>query len=153
MLDLREILVYPLADLEGHEDHYIVIGGNMRLRACIELGYKELPCKVLDIETPVKKLREYVIKDNQAFGQDDWDLLSSEWEQEELSDFGMELDYIAPPTGDVDNFFEEADTVKEETEKGEVISVEVPEQWADNMEDIKAAIKVTLEEWEGCKVK
>lgn len=104
MLDLREILVYPLADLEGHEDHYIVIGGNMRLRACIELGYKELPCKVLDLTTPVKKLREYVIKDNQAFGQDDYELLSNEWSDEELGDWGMELDFFsAGGDEDIDN--------------------------------------------------
>ena len=100
MLGLREILVYPLSDVEGHEDHYIIIGGNMRFRACQEIGYKELPCKVIPLETPVKKLREYVIKDNEAFGQNDWDALSSEWDTEELTDFGMELDYIAPGEGD-----------------------------------------------------
>lgn len=153
MLELRELLVYPLDDVEGHEGKFIIIGGNMRYRACLELGYQEIPCKVIPRETPVKKLREYVIKDNEGFGQNDWDLLSSEWDNEELQGFGMELDYIAPPTGDVDDFFEEADAVKENTEKADVISVEVPEQWADNLEDIKAAIKVTLEEWEGCKVK
>ena len=100
MLALREILVYPLADLEGHEDKYIIIGGNMRFRACQELGYTELPCKVIPLETPVKKLREYVIKDNESFGQNDYELLSNEWDQDELSDFGMELDYIAPGEGD-----------------------------------------------------
>ena len=68
----------------------------MRFRACKELGYKELPCKVFPLETPVKHLREFVIKDNQSFGQDDYDLLSSEWEQEELEDWGMELDFLDP---------------------------------------------------------
>lgn len=58
MLTLRELLVYP------YNDKYVVIGGNMRLRACIDLGYKEVPCKVLEEETPVAKLREYAIKDN-----------------------------------------------------------------------------------------
>lgn len=102
MLELREILVYPLSDLEGHEDKFIIIGGNMRYRACTELGFKELPCKVIPLETPVKKLREYVIKDNEAFGQNDWDLLYNEWDTEELSSFGMELDYLAPGA-DIDN--------------------------------------------------
>ena len=103
MLDLREILVYPLTDLAGHEDHYIVIGGNMRLRACIEIGYKEVPCKVLDLETPVKKLREYVIKDNEAFGQNDYDILSNEWSDEELGDWGVELDFFSGDYEDIDN--------------------------------------------------
>lgn len=100
MLDLREVLVYPLTDLPGHEDKYIVIGGNMRLRACKELGYKEIPCKVLDLEIPVKKLREYVIKDNEGFGQNDYELLANDWDAEELQDFGLELDYLAAGGGD-----------------------------------------------------
>lgn len=121
MLDLREILVYPLSDLEGHEDHYIVIGGNMRLRACIEIGYHEVPCKVLDLETPVKKLREYVIKDNEAFGQNDYDILSNEWSDEELTDWGMELDFYNPGGEDtdseIDNEYEPGEKKPELTEQ------------------------------------
>lgn len=100
MLSLRELLVYPMDDIEGHEGKYIIIGGNMRYRACLELGYQEVPCKVIPLETPVKKLREYVIKDNEAFDQQDWDVLSNEWDTEELQTWGMELDYIAPGGGD-----------------------------------------------------
>lgn len=85
MLALRELLVYP------HEGKYVVIGGNMRLRACTDIGYKEVPCKVLDPGTPVEKLREYVIKDNEAFGQTDWDILKSDWDADELTEWGMEL--------------------------------------------------------------
>lgn len=108
MLDLREILVYPMTDVEGHENHFIVIGGNMRLRACIEIGYKEVPCKVLDLETPTQKLREYVIKDNEAFGQNDYDVLADEWSEEELRDWGMELDFYGQNEfGDEDNENEE----------------------------------------------
>ena len=154
MLNLRELLVYPMDDVEGHEGKYIIIGGNMRYRACLELGYQEIPCKVIPLETPVKKLREYVIKDNEGFGQNDWDALSSEWDTEELQDYGMELDYIAPASDvDVDSFFTDDTTADSNTEKADVITVEVPTEYADNLEDIKAAIKVTLEEWEGCKVK
>lgn len=85
MLSLRELIVYPSGD------KFVVIAGNMRMRACKELGYKEIPCKVLDADTPVEKLREYTIKDNNGFGQDDFDLLANEWDVDELTDWGMEL--------------------------------------------------------------
>lgn len=69
MLHLRELIVYPYP-----EGRYIVVCGNLRLRACKELGYTELPCKVLDPETDVKKLREYATKDNLNFGENDMDI-------------------------------------------------------------------------------
>ena len=85
MLHLRELLVVK------HGKKYVTIGGNMRLRACQELGYTEVPCKVLAEDTPTAKLREYAIKDNNGFGQDDWDILANEWDAGELQDWGMEL--------------------------------------------------------------
>lgn len=85
MLHLRELLVYP------HGDTYIVIGGNMRLRAAEELGIEELPCKVLPATTPVEKLREYTIKDNNGYGEYDWDILANEWQDEPLKDWGMDI--------------------------------------------------------------
>ena len=85
MLALRELIVYP------HNGKFIIIAGNMRFRACKELGYKEIPCKVLDADTPVEKLREYTIKDNIGFGADDWDLIANEWDINELDGWGMEL--------------------------------------------------------------
>jgi hypothetical protein len=85
MMALRELLVYPT----GKE--FVVIGGNMRLRALKELGYKEAPCKVLDKATPVEKLRAYTIKDNIGFGDHDWDQLANEWDAVELSDWGLDV--------------------------------------------------------------
>lgn len=85
MLELRELLVYP------HGDRYVVIGGNMRLRAMIECGHREAPCKVLDKSTPVAKLRAYATKDNVPFGEFDWDALANEWDAAELSDWGLDL--------------------------------------------------------------
>jgi len=85
MLALRELLVYPT----GKE--YVVIGGNMRLRAMKELGHTEAPCKVLDKATPVEKLRAYTIKDNIGFGDHDWDGLANEWDAGQLSDWGLDL--------------------------------------------------------------
>lgn len=85
MLQLRELLVYP------HGGKFVIIGGNMRYRACKELGYKELPCKVLDAETPVEKLRQYAIKDNENFGEYDWDVVANEWDTAEMEEWGVEL--------------------------------------------------------------
>lgn len=85
MLQLRELLVYP------HGGKFVIIGGNMRYRACKEIGYKELPCKVLDADTTPEKLREYAIKDNESFGQYDWDILANEWDADEVEGWGVEL--------------------------------------------------------------
>jgi len=92
MLKLRELLVVE------HGSKFVVIGGNMRLRACKELGMETVPCKVLPADTPVAKLREYAIKDNNGFGEDDWDVLANEWDAEELQEWGMELpmDWVSP---------------------------------------------------------
>lgn len=84
-LEIRELIVFPL------KNTFIVLGGNMRLRACIELGFTEIPCKVLPKDTPKEKLRAFAIKDNEGFGENDWDLLANEWDQQELLDWGMEL--------------------------------------------------------------
>lgn len=85
MMWLRELIVVE------HGNKFVVVGGNMRFRACKELGWKSVPSKVLPADTPPKKLREYARKDNIAFGEDDWDLTANEWDAEELQDWGMEL--------------------------------------------------------------
>ncbi|MBO5957498.1 MAG: ParB N-terminal domain-containing protein [Bacteroidales bacterium] len=110
MLDLRELLVYTLSSIKGKDGKYIVVGGNMRLRACKEIGYKEVPCKILDINTPMEKLREYAIKDNEAFGQNDFDVLANEWDSDELLAWGM--DNALLNAGDYD--FDSVDEVSED---------------------------------------
>jgi hypothetical protein len=84
MLPARELLVYQ------HENQFIVIGGNMRLRAAKELGYKDLPCKILTDLTS-EQIRAIVIKDNVSFGSDDFESLSNEWDSLEIEAWGMEL--------------------------------------------------------------
>lgn len=84
MLELRELIVVPSGKT------FVVIAGNMRLRAMESLGYKEAPCKVLDADTPVEKLKAYTIKDNVGFGEHDWEQLANEWDAGELSDWGLD---------------------------------------------------------------
>ena len=85
MMWLRELIVVE------HGNKFVVVGGNMRFRACKELGWKSVPSKVLPADTPPKKLREYARKDNIAFGEDDWDATANEWDAEELQEWGVEL--------------------------------------------------------------
>ncbi len=84
MLELRELIVVP------YGKGFVVIAGNMRLRAMESLGYKEAPCKVLDVDTPVEKLKAYTIKDNVGFGEHDWDQLANEWDGEKLAEWGLD---------------------------------------------------------------
>lgn len=85
MTEARDLLVYP------HGGEYIVIGGNMRLRAYQELGWKEVPCCILPEDMPVDKLRQILIKDNLPYGEDDWEMLANEWDAEELNDWGFDV--------------------------------------------------------------
>lgn len=91
MLDLRELIVFSLGK------KFITIAGNQRLRGGKENGYKSMPCKVLPASTSIAKLKRITILDNVQFGQDDWDLLSLEWSEAELIEWGMEVEGEAPP--------------------------------------------------------
>lgn len=85
MLNLRELIVYP------YGERFVIIAGNMRYRAAQELNMEELPCKILPIDTLIEKLREYAIKDNNPYGEDDWDILSIEWNEEELKGWDFNI--------------------------------------------------------------
>ena len=105
MLQLRELIVYP------HNEKYIVVCGNLRLRACKELGYSELPCKILAEDTPASKLREYATKDNVSFGENDMDVMMNEWDKSELQDWGIEF----APEPEKDEFKERFEAITDET--------------------------------------
>jgi hypothetical protein len=106
MLELRELIVFPYDN-----GRYVVVCGNLRLRACRELGYAELPCKVLDAKTKPKKLREYATKDNVSFGETDHDILNNEWDKSELQDWGVEF----APEKETDEFKERFDAITDDT--------------------------------------
>ena len=81
MLDLRPIVV---------NQDMIVLGGNMRLKACEEAGLKEVPIIFADNLTPEQE-KEFIIKDNSSFGEWDWDLLANEWDTDQLADWGLDI--------------------------------------------------------------
>jgi len=74
------------------DERGVILGGNMRYRACLELGMKEVPAEwVHQIEgLSVEKKRRFIIMDNRAFGDDDMDLLANEWDIDELIGAGFD---------------------------------------------------------------
>ena len=71
----------------------VVLGGNMRLKALKELGYKEIPdewVKRAD-ELTEEEQRRFIIADNVGFGEHDWEMLANEWDAEELEEWGLDV--------------------------------------------------------------
>lgn len=105
MLKVRPIVV---------DDENVVLGGNMRLRACLEAGLKEVYIiKASDFTEEQKK--QFVIKDNSSFGEWDWDLLANEWDINDLSDWGIDIpasyfDDDVEPEFDMDELDKDLDT-------------------------------------------
>jgi hypothetical protein len=110
MLELRPIVV---------DENNIVLGGNMRLKACKEAGLKEVFIVKADNLTELQK-DEFIVKDNVGFGEWDWDMLANEWDTELLNDWGLfvpemptEVDYSILDDEDLDGELSDmADGVK-----------------------------------------
>ena len=71
----------------------IVLGGNMRLKALKELGYKEVPDEWVKRAEDLTEdeQRQFIIKDNVGFGEHDWEMLATEWDADELSNWGLDM--------------------------------------------------------------
>ena len=80
MLELRPIVV---------NDDMVVLGGNMRLKACKEAGLKEVPIIKAENLTEEQQ-KEFIIKDNVGFGEWEWDILANEWDADLLEEWGLE---------------------------------------------------------------
>jgi len=91
----------------------VVLGGNMRLKACKAAGLKEVYILKAD-ELTEEQQREFIVKDNVGFGEWDWDILANEWDNQQLKEWGMdvwqpeeEVDYSALEDLDLDETIED----------------------------------------------
>ena len=103
MLEIRPIVVN--ADM-------IVLGGNMRLKACKEAGIKEVPIIIADNLTEEQQ-REFLIKDNVSGGDWDWNMIQSEWDTNELAEWGLDVPQFA---SDIDYSILDDDDVSQQLE-------------------------------------
>jgi len=72
---------------------YVILGGNMRLRALQFLGFKEIPADWVSVasEFTEDEKPEFVIKDNTNFGEWDNEALANEWDDKPLEEWGHDV--------------------------------------------------------------
>jgi ParB-like chromosome segregation protein Spo0J len=133
MLELRPIVI---------DENNIVLGGNMRLKACQELGLKDVPTIFAKDLTEEQK-KEFIIKDNVGFGEWNWDDLANDWDEELLVEWGLDL----PIDTKIDNL-EDDETL--EFEKS--VQIEPPKEYilimaepnSVDWEDLKEVLKLKM---------
>jgi hypothetical protein len=81
MLNLRPIVV---------NDDMVVLGGNMRLKACKQAGLKEIPI-IKASELTEQQQKEFIVKDNVGYGEWDWNDLANNWDAEQLQNWGLDI--------------------------------------------------------------
>ena len=86
MLSLRPMVI---------DENNVVLGGNMRLRALQELGFTDIDeawvKRSSDLTEDEKK--RFIIADNVAFGEWDWDTLANDWDVVDLEAWGLEIPF------------------------------------------------------------
>ena len=115
MLSLRPIVV---------NGDMVILGGNMRYKACKEIGLKEVYI-IQAADLTDKQAEEFIIKDNVGFGDWDWDMLANGWDTKQLKDWGMD---VWQPEEDVDyslldeiDLDEEIKTLYDQTKKSIIL--------------------------------
>ena len=162
LTDSPEFLEYkPLMVYAMDNGNYVTICGNMRLRVANELrldGHSEfdtIPCVILKADTPIEKIREYAIKDNVQAGNWDWDeLANGEWETDNLQDWGVDCSFLNTDENDtdIDELFEDAQNTESKV-KDIKLSVHIPQELEDKVDEIKEIIKSAVSEYDGVEIK
>lgn len=162
LTDSPEFLEYkPLMVYAMDNGNYVTICGNMRLRVANELrldGHSEfdtIPCVVLKSDTPIEKIKEYAIKDNVQAGNWDWDeLANGEWETDDLQNWGVDCSFLNTDEDDtdIDELFEDAQNTESKV-KDIKLSVHIPQELEDKVDEIKKIIKSAVSEYEGVEIK
>lgn len=140
MLNIRPIVV---------NKDMIILGGNMRFKACKEAGLKEVPIIITDLTEEQQK--EFLIKDNVSGGEWDWDILANEWDAEDITKWGLDL-----PIYDKIDELEEGETIEipkslQVIPKKEYILIMADED-SDEWIELQNIFKCGLVRQGGCKI-
>ena len=144
MLELRPIVI---------DENNMVLGGNMRLKACLEAGLTDVPVIHANNLSEEKK-KEFIVKDNVGYGEWDWDDLANNWDAEQLTEWGLDIpNFELGKIEAEDDGFDIPDEVKTDIVLGDFFligphkllcgsSTEI-DNWAKVMEDKLADLVVT----------
>jgi len=132
MLSVRKLVV---------NKDYVVLGGNMRLKAIKEAGVKEVEVEI--VEWSEEKEKEFIIKDNLGYGEWDFEMLANEWEVDTLTEWGLDFDIDTQ----IDKAEEEEEIVFEQS-----VQLEPPMEYvviiangnSDEWEEIKDRLKLNM---------
>jgi len=115
MLEKRPIVV---------DEDMVVLGGNMRLKACVAAGLNEVWIDTAEGWSEEQK-KEFIIKDNLGFGEWDWDILANEWDIQKLDDWGMDLPpmFDDPEPEAEEDDYTEPDNIKVDVVLGDLIEI------------------------------
>ena len=134
MLKLRPIIV---------DEKNIILGGNMRYKACLQLKHETVWVVQADDLTEEQK-KQFVIKDNSSFGEWDWDILANDWDTKELKDWGIdvwqpeeEVDYSVLDEVDLDS---EIDNMYEQTKKSIILEFST-EKYISGVQQVYESLK------------
>jgi len=113
MLEKRAIVV---------DEAMMVLGGNMRLKACKEAGVKKVWVDVAEGWTEEQK-KEFIVKDNVGFGEWDWDTLANEWDVDQLDEWGLDVPDFPNELEAEEDDYEEPDDLKVDVVLGDLIEI------------------------------
>ena len=115
MLAIRPIVV---------NSDMVVLGGNMRLKACKEAGLKEVPIIIADNLTEDQQ-REFLIKDNVSGGEWDWSMIANEWDADQLEEWGLDVPDFEPEQvlEAVEDDYEMPDEIKTDIVLGDLFEI------------------------------
>lgn len=131
MLEIRPVVVN--ADM-------IVLGGNMRLKACKEAGLKEVPV-IFAHDLTEEEQKQFIIKDNVGFGEWDWDMIANEWDAEELEEWGFDI----PGFDDVEDLGEEFSLPEGDKAPFQQMTFTLADEQAEQIQNAISDIKQTQE--------
>ena len=135
MLDIRPIVV---------NKDMIILGGNMRYKACKEAGLKEVPIIITDLTE--EQQREFLIKDNTSGGEWDWNMIANEWDVEQLGEWGLDVPINLSP----DEFGEDFSLPSGDKAPFQQMTFTLADEQAEQIKNAIADIKVT-DEYKYCE--
>ena len=149
--ELFEAQPIILSDRTGE---LVIIAGNQRYRAAKEVGLKEVPTVLLTGLTEQKE-KEIIIRTNITNGEWDYDRLANDdWSIEDLDDWGVDCSFLNTDEDDtdIDELFEDAQNTESKA-KDIKLSVHIPQELEDKVDEIKEIIKSAVSEYEGVEIK